>query len=185
MNATAGKLCPRCGQSKPLLDFYAHKWRRNGRDEVCRECRKADSRARKAARRAAGACVDCGQPSAGKRYCVACLARRRTLAKSELPGTPAPAERRCSRCGQIQPLSAFYARAWGPDSICKRCIIRRQAEKESARRAAGRCIRCGVGTPAPGLATCPQCLAKRRARKARADLTAPAGGAVVFGGMSG
>gem|GEM_PF-4434452 len=40
--------CSRCGRDQALSDFRRHRRRHNGRDSVCKECRKAADRAARA-----------------------------------------------------------------------------------------------------------------------------------------
>lgn len=165
MTDTTRKTCPRCGQSKPLTEYYAHKWRADGRADVCRECSKAASRARKAAKRAAGLCVDCGAPSAGKRFCPACTAKRKYMATGAKPVVPSLTGKTCPRCGQSKTLADFYARPWGMATICKACDIARLEAARKRRRAAGLC-KCGRPV-APGRGRCDACLERRRTRYAQ------------------
>lgn len=43
--ANAVKQCRKCGETKPMLSFYAHRSTRDGRANYCMECQKAASRA--------------------------------------------------------------------------------------------------------------------------------------------
>ena len=165
MTELTRKPCPRCGQSKPLAEFYAHKWRADGRCDVCAECSKAASRARKDAKRAAGLCVDCGAPSAGARYCPACTDKRKFLAYGVSPEATPPAEKPCARCGQSKPLAEFYARPWGADTICRECGRASFRARYKARERAGVCRLCGGALDTPAAATCPRCRENRRRRR--------------------
>lgn len=44
------RACTKCGESKPLDDFYRHPFGRDGRQSKCAECTKADVKANRQAR---------------------------------------------------------------------------------------------------------------------------------------
>jgi len=81
---------------------------------------------------------------------------------------PAPGTKRCSRCGEVKPLTEFhrYARSRdGRQSYCRAGHLAAQREREAARVAEGRCRR--VGCPndaAPGRTYCAGHLAADRER---------------------
>ena len=40
-NPTMEKKCTSCNKTKPLSDFYKNRTRKDGHDNICRECRRA------------------------------------------------------------------------------------------------------------------------------------------------
>jgi hypothetical protein len=100
------RTCKECEAVKKAADFYRKKSTRDGYDIVCKVCRRAQ------------------QKEADK--------ARRADAKASQP-PPAPAEKRCTLCGLVQPISEFHKRIGSPDghrSQCKRC----RNEEESSRK---------------------------------------------------
>jgi hypothetical protein len=104
------KTCAKCTQTKPLDDFYNFKKNSDGKQQYCKECQKAISKAYAAYRKAldkqvevnSKVCLDCGleKPSSqfGKKsfnldklndYCKPCwsvrikAAKRRMYAKAQ------------------------------------------------------------------------------------------------------
>jgi len=108
--------------------------------------------ARRAALRAAGLCIYCRAPSAGRASCAACAAKRRDRSQAERSVRRAAGL--CDRCG-------------GPSAgrpACEACAAKYRASQRvstsvlrTKRRAAGLCIRCGG--LAAGLSQCAACAA--------------------------
>lgn len=48
-NVSAGKICFKCGNSKPLLEYYTHQQMQDGHLNKCKSCTRADSKAHSAA----------------------------------------------------------------------------------------------------------------------------------------
>lgn len=160
------KRCARCGEVKPVSEFYRHRHRPDGLDGICKTCRKEQTNTARRGRRTRGLCVECGKEAGGARYCLDCLDKRRDQ-RNGIAVKPVAMVRRCSTCGEVKPVGDFYCRAWGPDSTCKSCVIQRQTERSAHWRRLGLCGRCG-GPVDPGAATCPRCLDRRRRRESRA-----------------
>lgn len=157
------KRCARCGEVKPVGEFYRHRHHPDGLDGYCKTCRKDQTNGKRQQRRGLGLCVECGRESGGARYCLECLDKRRDP-KNGIAVKPVQTMRRCSSCGEVKPVGEFYRRAWGPASTCKACEIKNQAERTAHWRRLGLCGRCG-GPVADGAATCPRCLDRRRRRE--------------------
>ena len=170
------RTCGACRRKRRQADrARAEKRRAAGirrvRDANARRAEYARARQRAAERKAAGKCVTCGERDAepGLTLCMACARRRRAAERARYHrakaaglkhgGKPAPARRArarirsrrrrqarvdaqlCVRCGRRPPVDG--------GASCEPCLrLRRAAEKAvySARRSAGRCVRCNTTT---------------------------------------
>jgi hypothetical protein len=153
------KRCGCCGRVFPVGDFYRHRHRADGLDDICKSCRKRKTNAARREKRGRGLCADCGRESGGARYCLDCLGKRRDHRDSHAV-KPMPIVHRCSTCGRVKLAADFYARPWGPSSSCRACQVKYQIQRAVHWRALGLCGRCG-GPVDPGAATCKACRVAR------------------------
>jgi hypothetical protein len=122
--ATQTKRCSRCGEDKPLEEFYRCNSRTDSLMSQCKRCLKAAQMDRnKGVKR----CSVCGEVKQRDDFwrdsrrgrlmsvCTACM----EAARSEIAQT-----KECSRCGKMRHISEFYADASRPDGrkgCCKEC----------------------------------------------------------------
>ncbi len=147
-------LCGKCGEKRRLADrARAAKRRRAGikrvRDAETRKAEYQRARQRAEARLARGVCAKCGRDphEPGRRLCATCGERQR--------------RRDRERYAKARAANRPYG---GRNPETKRAHARRRTRnRQRARRAAGLCIRCGIGSPVEGGSSCEACLAKRRA----------------------
>lgn len=101
---------------------------------------KANTNARRRARRAAGLCVSCAEPSKTSR-CHACESKQRDSRRAYL---------------------REYHRKWrAKHREARRASVKRHRQKM---KAAGLCVGCGKVEPAKGMVSCPTCIGKDRKR---------------------
>lgn len=90
--APTHKQCSRCGESKPLNDFYAYKRSPDGLRSMCKDCMRVDRK---------------------ERY------RKDTKPPID-PDVP-DGHKRCNVCGVVQPTSEFFNDARTSDGLSKFC----------------------------------------------------------------
>ncbi len=122
--ATQTKRCSRCGEDKPLGEFYRRNADTDKLSSLCKACTRAAQMYRdKGVKR----CSVCGQVKSREDFCPysrtgklmsvcrVCM----EVARSEIAQT-----KECSRCGKRRHISEFYADASRPDGrkcCCKEC----------------------------------------------------------------
>ena len=188
-------LCPRCGRRPPapersVCDPCGEKRNRAGRARDARlrtECKprrdpekaraseRQRSRRRIAERIARGFCTKCGREPAApaRRLCEPCAGKRREADRA--------------RYGAARAAGKLYG---GRDPDAKRRSARAGSRKrDSARRDAGLCTRCGRHPPVEGGTICGPCREARQATKREqyaarraAGLCVQCGGTVLDGG---
>lgn len=161
-------VCPRCGRQAPAPGRAVC--------DPCAEKRRAVDRARDAKRRAAGT-KRVRDPDARKAEYRRARERADRRVARGLCGKCGrhphePDRRLCAGCGERQRRRdrERYARArdaaelYGgkPVTAKRRQARQRSRQRQHARRAAGRCIRCGRGRPVDGGSSCGPCLEERR-----------------------
>ena len=140
------KRCTRCGEIKPVSEFYAHPTGRDGLNSRCIPCCKDAARTSRLARRPprrpytvqSKRCTLCGEIkpvsefSRDKRHrngltswCRVCINARHVEHRRSLePREPTTEPKRCAKCGEIKPASEFYRSLTASDgrkSWCKAC----------------------------------------------------------------
>ena len=177
--------CPKCGSREPapgLSLCAACNERQNAaarardarlraegrprRDPArARESQRARRRRLHAERKAAGACTKCGRVQArpGRTTCEPCARKHRDRDKL--------------RHARAKAQGLLYG---GRDPQAKRKSGRESSRRRTdARRAAGKCIRCGKGAPEAGRSMCEPCREDRRQAKRERRLARKAAGLCV------
>lgn len=129
-----GKVCTKCGEWKPLGEFYNNKSMGDGLTVACKEC------CRERGRRKPQKCVDCGtEIYKGSVRCKSCAIlyrhQGRFVEKNNVEG------KFCSQCGEWKPLDGFYALPKASDgrvSACKDCT------RTGRRNRRELCVDCGT-----------------------------------------
>lgn len=109
------KVCNQCKVSRDLSEFASNKSCRDGHEGTCKQCRAGKKKL------------------ANRRY------RANKLAKAYIPDQTAPGEKACSKCGAIQPFSAFVKAKNclnGISGICLKCKKEQDRTRHQAARVA-------------------------------------------------
>lgn len=115
-----GKVCTKCGEWKPLEDFYRHN---SACDKLTCRCKQCIRQAQNSKR---GSCVDCGvdiKPFSSR--CISCAQKRRRQEECGYAILNGVEGKHCTQCGMWKPLSKFHKRSqsiiFGVRAICKEC----------------------------------------------------------------
>jgi hypothetical protein len=133
------KACNECGQTKPLEDYHKLKASRDGRKDVCKQCRNDQQKKRNAAK-ALKVCSRLGckePPMEPGGICAECDARDRSGVKT------------CIHCEVTKPLNEFPKHPNARDghvTVCRSCR-NDQAMKRNAAKALKVCSRVGCREP--------------------------------------
>jgi hypothetical protein len=102
MSAIATKACFRCGETKPLTDFYVHSAMADGRFGKCKACTRADVRANRSARRAYYSAYDQERFRTPHRKALAAEYQRRRRKRSPEKSAARSAVGNALRDGRLQ-----------------------------------------------------------------------------------
>lgn len=130
------KLCTRCGEARPISEFYTNQ------GGACKLCRSKYNKERYAKLKADGVCTKCGKPTVGTG--IYCAEHRRK--NGEAAAERLKYRRKnglCERCGKYPARSGR--------TICKQCahaIARIHAEQKlrCIEYLGGKCTDCGLKT---------------------------------------
>ena len=181
MEVSETKRCPKCGETKPLSEYYQSKNYLHGYSYSCKNCLRiySKNRARRLAKenprkqqeyqrrhdeRHKKYCVDCGEQVSrqSKGRCPSCSSNhmKKEAARERAKIQAATEEAgvlECRTCKKTKPLDQFYKskeRSCEYEHICKSC--RRMKDSKYKKEYKDACPRCG-NNKAKTAALCAKC----------------------------
>lgn len=148
-----GKVCSACKRWGPLVEFHRNTRAWDGRDYMCRVCRRLEQAGRY--RKTGNRCIDCGRYIDYRTVrCESCYIASNRI-EHEVHGDVEG--KVCSICGDWKSLSEYHKNSTisdGLDSRCKECCRVHKRIKYLANR--GECVDCGAKI-ASSATRCTQC----------------------------
>ena len=146
-----GKVCSRCGEWKPLEEYYKDKTHKDGRSSYCKKCKNFKKETREGMKK----CTKCGEWKPLEEFHKSGKHRRKSQCKECKNKTSERRTRverkegmkKCTKCGEWKLLEEYHKHKASKDGRTTQCKECKNKPPKETREGMKKCTKCGEWKP--------------------------------------